>query len=70
MKGLYDLLKEVCIEHNLVIVDVNEYHQPLFKDKFEKLIKGRKVAVSFVSNKMNTVNNRKEEISKLNTLNN
>lgn len=50
---IYNSLKKVCVQHNLEIIDINEYEtQPNFKEKYDELTKGRKVALSFVSNKI------------------
>lgn len=51
----FTILKRICDEHNLQIIDVNDYDQPDFRKKFDKLTSGRKVAIAFVSNKFNKI---------------
>lgn len=49
-----DVLKEIFEENGLVLIDKNYYEtQPNFNKKFEKLIDGRKVAIGYLSNKIN-----------------
>lgn len=55
----FDILKKICEEHGLQIIDTNYYeNQPDFNKRFEKLTKGRKVAIAFVSNKFDRIANK------------
>jgi len=55
MKNVSKMLKKIFEIQGIVAVDINDYTDKNFKDKFEKLTEGRIVSTAFISNKFNSL---------------